>query len=61
MVSAAGLQSPIIAIEPHSAAVEEGKSTSFRCKVYGGAEPVKLEWKMANNQPLPGNSWPHTE
>ncbi|XP_078806362.1 basement membrane-specific heparan sulfate proteoglycan core protein isoform X21 [Oryzias latipes] len=50
------LQSPIIAIEPHSAAVEEGKSTSFRCKVYGGAEPVKLEWKMANNQPLPVNA-----
>uniref|UniRef100_H2MMH3 Heparan sulfate proteoglycan 2 n=1 Tax=Oryzias latipes TaxID=8090 RepID=H2MMH3_ORYLA len=53
VTSPSSLQSPIIAIEPHSAAVEEGKSTSFRCKVYGGAEPVKLEWKMANNQPLP--------
>uniref|UniRef100_A0A8D3BGI2 Heparan sulfate proteoglycan 2 n=1 Tax=Scophthalmus maximus TaxID=52904 RepID=A0A8D3BGI2_SCOMX len=53
--SAAGLQSPIIAIEPHSAAVRVGDSASFRCRVYSGAQPVRLEWKLANNQPLPDN------
>lgn len=51
---AAGLQSPIIAIEPHSAAVRVGESASFRCRVYSGAQPVRLEWKLASNQPLPG-------
>ncbi|XP_075954009.1 basement membrane-specific heparan sulfate proteoglycan core protein [Anarhichas minor] len=49
------LQTPIIAIEPHSAAVRVGESASFRCKVYSGAQPVRLEWKLANNQPLPDN------
>ncbi|KAM7405193.1 hypothetical protein PAMP_012474 [Pampus punctatissimus] len=49
------LQSPIIAIEPHSAAVRVGESASFRCRVYSGAQPVRLEWKLANNQPLPDN------
>uniref|UniRef100_A0A7N8XAL3 Heparan sulfate proteoglycan 2 n=1 Tax=Mastacembelus armatus TaxID=205130 RepID=A0A7N8XAL3_9TELE len=55
LVSAAGLQSPIIAIEPHSAAVRVGESASFRCRVYSGAQPVRLEWKLANKQPLPDN------
>ncbi|KAL7859348.1 hypothetical protein SRHO_G00144950 [Serrasalmus rhombeus] len=49
------LQSPIISIEPHSAAVKLGESASFRCRVYSGAQPVRLEWKLANNQPLPDN------
>ncbi|XP_058499022.1 basement membrane-specific heparan sulfate proteoglycan core protein isoform X3 [Solea solea] len=51
-------QSPIIAIEPHSAAVRVGETASFRCKVYSGTQPVRLEWKLAglnNNQPLPDN------
>uniref|UniRef100_A0A4W6FLZ6 Heparan sulfate proteoglycan 2 n=1 Tax=Lates calcarifer TaxID=8187 RepID=A0A4W6FLZ6_LATCA len=55
LVSAVGLQSPIIAIEPHSAAVRVGESASFRCRVYSGAQPVRLEWKLASNQPLPDN------
>lgn len=59
LLSAAGLQSPIIAIEPHSAAVRVGESASFRCKVYSGAQPVRLEWKLASNQPLPGNNHTH--
>uniref|UniRef100_A0A3B3CG13 Heparan sulfate proteoglycan 2 n=1 Tax=Oryzias melastigma TaxID=30732 RepID=A0A3B3CG13_ORYME len=46
-------QSPVIAIEPSSIAVEEGKSASFRCKVHGGAKPITLEWKRDNNEPLP--------
>ncbi|XP_061908758.1 basement membrane-specific heparan sulfate proteoglycan core protein [Entelurus aequoreus] len=55
MSSASRLQSPIIAIEPHSAAVRVGESASFQCKVYSGAQPVRLEWKLASNQPLPDN------
>ncbi|XP_041859531.1 basement membrane-specific heparan sulfate proteoglycan core protein isoform X3 [Melanotaenia boesemani] len=51
-----GPQSPIIGIEPHSAAVRVGESASFRCSVYRGAQPVRLEWKLANNQPLPDNA-----
>ncbi|XP_051914453.1 basement membrane-specific heparan sulfate proteoglycan core protein isoform X3 [Hippocampus zosterae] len=53
--SSSRLQSPIIAIEPHSATVRVGESASFRCKVYSGAQPVRLEWKLSNNQPLPDN------
>uniref|UniRef100_A0A665UZW2 Heparan sulfate proteoglycan 2 n=1 Tax=Echeneis naucrates TaxID=173247 RepID=A0A665UZW2_ECHNA len=53
--SSSRLQSPIIAIEPHSAAVRVGESASFRCKVYSGAQPVRLEWKLTSNQPLPDN------
>ncbi|XP_054868568.1 basement membrane-specific heparan sulfate proteoglycan core protein isoform X9 [Amphiprion ocellaris] len=53
--SSSRLQSPIIAIEPHSAAVRLGESASFRCRVYSGAQPVRLEWKLASNQPLPDN------
>ncbi|XP_036068750.1 basement membrane-specific heparan sulfate proteoglycan core protein isoform X6 [Oryzias melastigma] len=49
-------QSPVIAIEPSSIAVEEGKSASFRCKVHGGAKPITLEWKRDNNEPLPVNA-----
>ncbi|KAK5864266.1 hypothetical protein PBY51_001220 [Eleginops maclovinus] len=53
--SSSRLQSPIIAIEPHSAAVRVGESASFRCRIYTGAQPIRLEWKLANNQPLPDN------
>ncbi|XP_075898523.1 basement membrane-specific heparan sulfate proteoglycan core protein [Nelusetta ayraudi] len=53
--SSSRLQSPIIAIEPHSAAVRVGESASFRCRVYSGAQPVRLEWKLASNQALPDN------
>lgn len=54
-VFSAGLQSPIIAIEPHSAAVRVGETATFRCRVYSGAQPVRLEWKAATNQHLPGH------
>uniref|UniRef100_A0A3Q2Z5D6 Heparan sulfate proteoglycan 2 n=1 Tax=Hippocampus comes TaxID=109280 RepID=A0A3Q2Z5D6_HIPCM len=53
VTSSSSLQSPIIAIEPHSATVRVGESASFRCKVYSGAQPVRLEWKLSTNQPLP--------
>uniref|UniRef100_A0A8C1UL38 Heparan sulfate proteoglycan 2 n=1 Tax=Cyprinus carpio TaxID=7962 RepID=A0A8C1UL38_CYPCA len=47
-------RNPIISIEPHSAAVKQGESASFRCRVHSGAQPVRLEWKPTNNLPLPG-------
>uniref|UniRef100_A0A8C2AGW3 Cell adhesion molecule-related/down-regulated by oncogenes n=1 Tax=Cyprinus carpio TaxID=7962 RepID=A0A8C2AGW3_CYPCA len=50
-----GLQSPVISIEPHSAAVKQGESVSFRCSVHSGAQPVRLEWKPINNLPQPDN------
>ncbi|XP_073795137.1 basement membrane-specific heparan sulfate proteoglycan core protein isoform X12 [Danio rerio] len=53
--SASRLQTPIISIEPHSAVVKQGESASFRCKVHNGAQPVRLEWKLTNNLPLPDN------
>ncbi|XP_052450997.1 basement membrane-specific heparan sulfate proteoglycan core protein isoform X26 [Carassius gibelio] len=53
--SSSRLQSPIISIEPHSAAVKQGESASFRCRVHSGAQPVRLEWKPTNNLPLPDN------
>ncbi|XP_055079317.1 basement membrane-specific heparan sulfate proteoglycan core protein isoform X9 [Periophthalmus magnuspinnatus] len=53
--SSSRLQSPIIGTEPHSAAVHVGETVSFRCKVYSGAEPVRMEWKGSSNQPLPEN------
>uniref|UniRef100_A0A671K2J9 Basement membrane-specific heparan sulfate proteoglycan core protein-like n=1 Tax=Sinocyclocheilus anshuiensis TaxID=1608454 RepID=A0A671K2J9_9TELE len=53
--SSSRLQSPIISIEPHSAAVKQGELASFRCRVHSGAQPVRLEWKPTNNLPLPDN------
>ncbi|KAJ8412021.1 hypothetical protein AAFF_G00142880 [Aldrovandia affinis] len=53
--SSSGLQTPIISIEPHSTAVRLGESTSFRCRIYSGAQPMRLEWKMASGQPLQDN------
>ncbi|KAM6977222.1 basement membrane-specific heparan sulfate proteoglycan core protein [Aplochiton taeniatus] len=53
--SSSRLQTPIISIEPHSASVRQGETASFRCKVYSGAQPVRLEWKLSTNQPLPEN------
>ncbi|KAG2459685.1 PGBM protein, partial [Polypterus senegalus] len=48
-------QSPIISIEPHSAVVRQGEIASFRCRVFSGTQPIKIEWKMGNNQPLQDN------
>ncbi|KAJ8016910.1 hypothetical protein DPEC_G00012250 [Dallia pectoralis] len=53
--SSSRLQTPIISIEPHSAAVRKGETASFRCRVHSGAQPVRLEWKLSNNQPLNEN------
>ncbi|XP_048870175.1 basement membrane-specific heparan sulfate proteoglycan core protein-like [Brienomyrus brachyistius] len=55
LLSAAGQQAPAVSIEPQSATVRQGESTSFHCQVLGGSQPVRLEWKRTNNQPLPDN------
>ncbi|XP_028850828.1 basement membrane-specific heparan sulfate proteoglycan core protein isoform X4 [Denticeps clupeoides] len=54
-IAASRLQTPIISITPHSAVVKRGESASFTCVLYSGAQPVRLEWKLSNNQPLPEN------
>lgn len=46
-------QAPVVSVAPQSATVRQGESFSFRCQVSSGAQPV-LEWRRANNQPLPG-------
>ncbi|XP_030636803.1 secreted immunoglobulin domain 4 [Chanos chanos] len=48
-------QSPVLSIEPRGAAVRQGESASFRCRVVSGSQPVQLEWKKTNNQPLGDN------
>ncbi|XP_029102224.1 basement membrane-specific heparan sulfate proteoglycan core protein isoform X4 [Scleropages formosus] len=48
-------QTLIISIDPHSIAVRHGEAASFRCRVYRGMQPIRLEWKLTTNQPLPDN------
>ncbi|XP_061114862.1 basement membrane-specific heparan sulfate proteoglycan core protein-like isoform X3 [Conger conger] len=48
-------QTPIISIEPHTAAVRQGETASFRCRIHTGAQPVRLEWKLSNNRDLADN------
>ncbi|KAG7477685.1 hypothetical protein MATL_G00072180 [Megalops atlanticus] len=53
--SSARLQTPIISIEPHSTSVRLGESTSLRCRIHSGTQPMRLEWKMTNGRPLQDN------
>ncbi|TRY86125.1 hypothetical protein DNTS_030200 [Danionella cerebrum] len=48
-------QTPPVSIRPRSAAVKPGETVSFLCRVTVGAQPVKLEWRRVNNQPLGDN------
>ncbi|KAM4604035.1 secreted immunoglobulin domain 4 [Polymixia lowei] len=50
-----GAQAPVLSVEPRVAAVRQGESVSFRCRVVSGAQPVQLEWKRNNNHALPDN------
>ncbi|XP_060754307.1 basement membrane-specific heparan sulfate proteoglycan core protein-like [Neoarius graeffei] len=54
MISALA-QKPVVSIEPRSIAIKQDDTVSFRCRVTSGAQPVQLEWKRPNNQPLPDN------
>lgn len=58
---AAAGQAPEVSVEPRAATVHQGESASFRCQVQGGAQPIQLMWKKANNnnQALPGQEWQH--
>uniref|UniRef100_A0A8C1WZG3 Ig-like domain-containing protein n=1 Tax=Cyprinus carpio TaxID=7962 RepID=A0A8C1WZG3_CYPCA len=48
-------QSPIVSVRPKTAAVKLGETVSFSCRVTSGSQPVQLEWKRTNNQPLGDN------
>lgn len=48
-------QAPVVSVDPRTATVRQGESVSFRCNVGSGAQPAGVEWKRANNQPLPGH------
>ncbi|KAF4118030.1 basement membrane-specific heparan sulfate proteoglycan core protein-like [Onychostoma macrolepis] len=48
-------QSPVVSVRPRTAAVKLGETVSFHCRVTSGSQPVQLEWKRTNNQPLGDN------
>ncbi|MCJ8748242.1 hypothetical protein PDJAM_G00162670 [Pangasius djambal] len=48
-------QKPAVSIEPRTVAVKQDDTVSFRCRVTSGAQPVQLEWKRPNSQPLADN------
>ncbi|XP_051742270.1 basement membrane-specific heparan sulfate proteoglycan core protein-like [Ctenopharyngodon idella] len=48
-------QSPVVSVRPRTAAVKLGETVSFHCRVTSGSQPVQLEWKRINNQPLGDN------
>ncbi|TTE81756.1 Basement membrane-specific heparan sulfate proteoglycan core protein [Bagarius yarrelli] len=48
-------QKPVVTVEPRSVAVKQDEAVSIRCRVTSGAQPVQLEWKRPNNQPLADN------
>nr|XP_033778769.1 basement membrane-specific heparan sulfate proteoglycan core protein isoform X4 [Geotrypetes seraphini] len=49
------LQSPVISIVPHSAVVRQGENATFKCRIHDGVQPIRMEWKMTNNQQLGDN------
>ncbi|XP_043117727.1 basement membrane-specific heparan sulfate proteoglycan core protein-like [Puntigrus tetrazona] len=48
-------QSPVVTVRPRAAAVKPGEAVSFHCRVTGGSQPVQLEWRRTNSQPLGDN------
>ncbi|KAL1005086.1 hypothetical protein UPYG_G00054310 [Umbra pygmaea] len=49
-------QVPVVSVEPRAVGVRLGESVSFRCRVVSGAQPIRLEWKRTNNNPLLDNA-----
>ncbi|XP_056400171.1 basement membrane-specific heparan sulfate proteoglycan core protein isoform X3 [Hyla sarda] len=49
------LDTPVISINPPSATVRQGENATFKCHVHKGAQPVRITWKMGQNQPLQDN------
>uniref|UniRef100_A0A4W4HH98 Ig-like domain-containing protein n=1 Tax=Electrophorus electricus TaxID=8005 RepID=A0A4W4HH98_ELEEL len=48
-------QKAVLSVDPRAALVCQGETVSFRCRVVSGSQPVQLEWKRTNNQPLADN------
>ncbi|XP_067296718.1 basement membrane-specific heparan sulfate proteoglycan core protein-like [Pseudorasbora parva] len=48
-------QSPVVTVRPRTATVKLGETASFQCRVTSGSQPVQLEWKRINSQPLGDN------
>ncbi|XP_026120508.1 secreted immunoglobulin domain 4 isoform X2 [Carassius auratus] len=48
-------QSPVVSVRPRTSAVKLGETVSFHCRVTSGSQPVQLEWKRTNSQPLGDN------
>ncbi|KAK2818320.1 hypothetical protein Q7C36_022253 [Tachysurus vachellii] len=48
-------QKPVVSVEPRSVTVKQDEAVSIRCRVTSGSQPVQLEWKRPNNQPLADN------
>ncbi|KAG9482678.1 hypothetical protein GDO78_011370 [Eleutherodactylus coqui] len=49
------LETPVISINPPSATIRRGINATFKCHVHKGAQPVRVTWKMGQNQPLQDN------
>ncbi|XP_066462350.1 basement membrane-specific heparan sulfate proteoglycan core protein isoform X4 [Eleutherodactylus coqui] len=49
------LETPVISINPPSATIRRGENATFKCHVHKGAQPVRVTWKMGQNQPLQDN------
>ncbi|XP_072011491.1 basement membrane-specific heparan sulfate proteoglycan core protein isoform X5 [Engystomops pustulosus] len=49
------LETPVISINPSSASIRQGANATFKCHVHTGAQPIRVTWKMGNNQPLQDN------
>ncbi|XP_067115192.1 basement membrane-specific heparan sulfate proteoglycan core protein-like isoform X1 [Osmerus mordax] len=50
-----GAQAPVLSLEPRVLWALQGGTASLRCQVVSGTQPVHLEWRRTNNQPLPNN------
>ncbi|XP_030109089.1 basement membrane-specific heparan sulfate proteoglycan core protein isoform X1 [Mus musculus] len=44
------LRSPVISIEPPSSTVQQGQDASFKCLIHEGATPIKVEWKIRDQE-----------
>ncbi|XP_069802948.1 basement membrane-specific heparan sulfate proteoglycan core protein isoform X4 [Dendropsophus ebraccatus] len=49
------LETPVISINPPSATIRQGENATFKCHVHKGAPPIRVAWKMGQNQPLQDN------
>ncbi|XP_073426231.1 basement membrane-specific heparan sulfate proteoglycan core protein isoform X5 [Dendrobates tinctorius] len=49
------LESPVISINPPSATIRKGENATFKCHVHTGAQPIRVTWKMGQNQPVQDN------